>query len=70
MVRHQRLDHFLQRRPFDDLVQFVECEIDAVIRNPPLRKIIGANAFRAVRIFTNSFNWSSRVLNSLIKTSF
>ncbi len=48
MFRHQGQDQFLQSRPLNDLVKLVKREIDAVIGNPPLRKIIGADALGTV----------------------
>ena len=48
MLRHQGQDQFLQGRSFNNLVELVKGEIDAVVGNPPLRKIIGADALGAV----------------------
>ena len=31
----------------DDLIDFVECQFDPVIRHPPLREIVGADLLRA-----------------------
>jgi hypothetical protein len=40
----EHLIHF----PYHKLVKLVECEIDAVIGHAPLRKVIGADALRAI----------------------
>ena len=48
MLGHQRLDDFVERFAFDDLRQLVERQIDAVIGDAALRKIIGADALGAV----------------------
>src|SRR5262245_31176387 len=48
MLGHQRADQFLEPRPFDNLVELVEGEIDAVIGDAALREIIGADALGAV----------------------
>src|SRR4051794_27435285 len=48
MLGDERIDDFTQRLAFDDRRQLVEREIDAVIADAALRKIIGADALRAV----------------------
>src|ERR1700722_18631358 len=48
IFRHQRIDELVERLTFENLRQLVEGEIDAVVRHPPLRVIVGADAFRAV----------------------
>src|SRR3990170_8285116 len=48
VLRHQRQDQFLQSRPFHDLVELIKGKIDTVVGDPPLRKIIGADALGAV----------------------
>ena len=48
MLCGQRVNQFAQCLAGHDLRQFVKREIDAVIRHPALRKIIGANALGAI----------------------
>src|ERR1051325_11662963 len=44
----QRIDDFAERFALENLRQLVKRQIDAVVRNPPLRIVVGANAFGAV----------------------
>ena len=48
MLGHQRVDDLAERLALDDLRQLVEREIDAVVADAPLRKIVGADALGAV----------------------
>src|SRR5581483_4652533 len=48
MLGHQSIDDLAQGLALDNLRQLVKREIDAVIADPALRKIVGADAFRAV----------------------
>ena len=48
MLGDQRIDDLLERFAFDDLWQFVQREIDAMIGDAALRIIIGPDALRAV----------------------
>src|SRR3954470_4970109 len=48
MLGHQRVDDLAQRLAFDDLRQLVECEIDAVVADAALRKIISSDALGAI----------------------
>src|SRR5262245_16770894 len=48
MLGHQRVDDLAQRLALDDLRQLVERKIDAMIADPSLRKIVGADALGAV----------------------
>ena len=45
MLRDQRTDDFIKFIPGDDSLQFVECEIYAVVGNPALWKIICPDPF-------------------------
>src|SRR5690242_18066230 len=44
----QRIDDFGERFALENLRQLVKRQIDAVVRNPALRIIVGADAFGAV----------------------
>src|SRR6267142_6876391 len=48
MLRRQRIDQFAKRFARDHLRELVECEVDAMIGDAALRKIIGADALGAV----------------------
>src|SRR5687768_13557246 len=48
MLGHQRVDDFAERFALDDLRQLVEREIDAVVADAALRKVIGADALGTV----------------------
>ena len=48
VLGHQRVDDLVQRLAFHHLRQLVQRQIDAVIGDAALRKIIGADAFGAV----------------------
>ena len=48
MLGHQRVDDLVQGLAFHHLRQLVQRQIDAVVGDAALRKIIGADAFRAV----------------------
>src|SRR5471032_2567145 len=48
MLSHQRVDDLVERLALDDLRQFVEREIDAVVAHAALWKIVGADALRAI----------------------
>src|SRR5262245_46165911 len=48
MLRDQRLDQLLERRPLHHQLELVEREIDAVVGHPPLWEIIGPDALRAI----------------------
>src|SRR5476651_1515249 len=48
MLGHQRINDLVERFALDDLRQFVEREVDAVIAHAPLRKIVGADALGAI----------------------
>src|SRR5476651_476338 len=48
MLGHQCIDDLVERFALDDLRQFVEREVDAVIAHAPLRKIVGADAFGTI----------------------
>ena len=48
MLSDEGVDHFVQRFAGHDLVELVENEMDPVVGEPPLRKIIGADAFGAI----------------------
>ena len=48
MLGHQGIDDLMQGFAFHDLRQLVQRQINAVIGDAALRKIIGADAFRAV----------------------
>ena len=48
MLGDQRIDDLVERFAFDDLWQFVQREIDAMIGDAALRIIVSPDAFRAV----------------------
>jgi len=48
MLGDQRIDHFAERDPFHDLRQLVERQVDAMIGDARLRKIIGTDALGAI----------------------
>ena len=48
MMGDKGIDHFIQRFAGHDLVELVEREMDPVVGQSALRKIIGANAFGAI----------------------
>ena len=47
MLGHQRIGQFFQIAVHHH-IEFIQCQIDPVVRNASLRKIIGADAFAAV----------------------
>src|SRR6476659_4976915 len=48
VVGDQRIDYLVESLAAQNLVEFVEREIDAVVSHAALRKIVGADALRAV----------------------
>src|SRR5262245_16503238 len=48
MLGHQCVDDLAQRLALDDLRQLVECEINAVVADAALWKIVGADALGAI----------------------
>ena len=54
MFRNQGINHFIQRT-LHHLVQFIQGQVDAVIGDAPLGKIIGADPFRAVSTADKEF---------------
>src|SRR5262245_36303177 len=48
MFGDECIDQFVELRPFQHRLQLVQRQIDAMVRHPPLREIVGANALRAV----------------------
>ena len=48
MFGGQRLDDLVERLAVEHLVELVERQVDAVVGDPPLRKIVGADALGAV----------------------
>src|SRR5436305_3443600 len=48
MLRHQCVDDLAQRLALDDLGQLVQGQVDAVIADSRLRKIVGTNSLGAV----------------------
>src|SRR5215831_7837708 len=48
MLGDQSIDQFVERGAFQHLLELVQRQADAVIGDPPLREIVGADALRAV----------------------
>ena len=48
MVGDEGIDHFIQRFAAHDLVELVESQMDPVVGESPLRKIVSADSFGAI----------------------
>ena len=48
MLRDERLDDLVQRFAGNDLLQLVERQVDPVVGDAPLRKIVGPDSFGPV----------------------
>jgi hypothetical protein len=48
MLGDEGIDHLVQRFAGHDLVELVESQVDPVVGEPPLRKVIGADSFGAI----------------------
>ena len=48
MICYEGVNNFIECCPFQHLIKLMQCQIDAVVSHPALRKIVRPNALRAV----------------------